>query len=186
RLVEARASREQSMIGPGVVVGKGTIGLDEVCGHAILTSAMCARTLSHRLPIAIAASRRPRPIPKASRFAAFSKSSILLHDEFGRLREAPDSDWGCQMIKSRCLPVLALLTLGGALCCGTMAAAETPQDMLAAQVRIQGIACGKALAARQDRKRSRPDYEVWTLKCDNATYRVSRYPDMGAKVERLR
>jgi len=101
-------------------------------------------------------------------------------------KDALDSDWGCKMIKSRCLPVLASLALGGALSSGTMAAAETPQDMLAAQVRIQGIACGKALAAKQDRKLSRPDHEVWTLKCDNATYRVSRYPDMGAKVEKLR
>jgi hypothetical protein len=78
------------------------------------------------------------------------------------------------------------MALGGVLSSGTMAAAETPQDMLAAQVRTQGIACGKALAAKQDRKQSRPDHEVWILKCDNATYRVSRYPDMGAKVELLR
>src|SRR5262245_47327712 len=53
RLVEVRASREQSMIGPGVVVGKGPISPEEVCGHAVLTSAMCARTLSHRPSIAI-------------------------------------------------------------------------------------------------------------------------------------
>jgi hypothetical protein len=27
---------------------------------------------------------------------------------------------------------------------------------------------------------------VWVLKCSNATYRVSRFPDMAAKVEPLR
>ena len=65
------------------------------------------------------------------------------------------------------------------------AAAEKTQDILAAQVRTQGVACDKAISARRDAKRSRPDHEVWILKCNNATYRVSRYPDMGAKVEQL-
>lgn len=65
------------------------------------------------------------------------------------------------------------------------AAGDTPQNMLAAQIRMQGVACDKALGAVKDAKQSRPDHEVWTLKCSNATYRVSRYPDMAAKVERL-
>jgi len=88
--------------------------------------------------------------------------------------------------------LLTLVALGGIFASGdrsglvAIAAAETAQDMLAAQVRIQGIACGKALSAKRDAKLSKPDYEVWTLKCDNATYRVSRYPDMKAKVELLR
>jgi hypothetical protein len=64
--------------------------------------------------------------------------------------------------------------------------AETVPDILAAQVRIQGYACDKAVGATQDRKRSRPDHEVWVLKCSNATYRFSRFPDMAAKVEILR
>ena len=59
---------------------------------------------------------------------------------------------------------------------------ETPQAVLAAQIRIQGFSCDKALGARRDKRRSRPDYEVWVLKCGNANYRVSRYPDMAAKV----
>jgi predicted lipid carrier protein YhbT len=64
--------------------------------------------------------------------------------------------------------------------------AETVADMLAAQIRIQGHACDKAVGAVQDKKRSRPDHDVWVLKCSNATYRVSRAPDMAAKVETLR
>jgi hypothetical protein len=64
-------------------------------------------------------------------------------------------------------------------------AAETPQTMLAAQIRTQGFTCDKALGATRDRKRSRPDRAVWVLKCSNATYRVSRVPDMAAKVEPL-
>lgn len=65
------------------------------------------------------------------------------------------------------------------------AAGETPRNMLAAQIRMQGVACDKPLSAVRDAKRSKPDHEVWVLKCSNATYRVSRFPDMAAKVERL-
>jgi hypothetical protein len=78
------------------------------------------------------------------------------------------------------LAVLAVLA-------STVAAhAQKPQDELAAQVRIQGFACDKAQGAIRDKKRSRPDYAVWVLKCSNAVYRVSRAPDMAAKVEVLR
>lgn len=66
------------------------------------------------------------------------------------------------------------------------AKAEKPQDELAAQVRIQGFACDRAQGAIRDKKRSRPDYAVWVLKCSNATYRVSRAPDMLAKIDVLR
>ncbi|ANW04489.1 hypothetical protein LMTR13_34525 [Bradyrhizobium icense] len=64
-------------------------------------------------------------------------------------------------------------------------AAETPQTMLSAQIRTQGFTCDKALGATRDRKRSQPDRVVWVLKCSNATYRVTRAPDMAAKVEPL-
>jgi hypothetical protein len=57
--------------------------------------------------------------------------------------------------------------------------------MLAAQIREQGYACDKPLSAVRDAKRSKPDYEVWVLKCSNATYRIGRFPDIAAKVERL-
>lgn len=63
---------------------------------------------------------------------------------------------------------------------------ETPQVVLAAQIRIQGYDCGKPLSAVKDSTRSKPDHDVWVLKCSNATYRVSRVPDMAAKVEKLR
>ena len=62
---------------------------------------------------------------------------------------------------------------------------EKPQAELAAQVRTQGYVCEKALGAIRDKKRSRPDYAVWTLICNNAAYRVSRAPDMLAKIEVL-
>ena len=65
------------------------------------------------------------------------------------------------------------------------AAGETPQDVLAAQIRLQGVACDKPLSAARDAKRSKPDHLVWVLKCSNATYSISRFPNMAAQVERL-
>jgi hypothetical protein len=66
------------------------------------------------------------------------------------------------------------------------AVAETVKGMLAAQVRTQGIVCDKPQRAVRDAKRSKPDHDVWILTCENATYRISRYPDLEAKVVRLR
>lgn len=83
----------------------------------------------------------------------------------------------------RALVLAGVLALDGAF---VQAAEETVQDMLAAQIRTQGFACEKALGATRDAKRSRPDYAVWVLKCSNANYRVSRAPDLAAKVEPLR
>jgi hypothetical protein len=75
---------------------------------------------------------------------------------------------------------------GGLTGSSAQAAGELPRDVLAAQIRIQGVACDKPLSAVRDAKRSRPDYAVWVLKCSNATYRISRAPDMAAKIEQLR
>ena len=74
---------------------------------------------------------------------------------------------------------------GGLIGSPAQAAEETPRDMLAAQIRMQGVACDKPLSAVRDAKRSKPDHEVWVLKCSNATYRISRAPDMAAKIEQL-
>jgi len=66
------------------------------------------------------------------------------------------------------------------------AAQENVQSMLAAQIRLQGYVCDKAIGAKKDAKHSRPDYAVWVLNCGNARYRVGRAPDMAARVEPLR
>ncbi|WP_439366501.1 hypothetical protein ACNJYD_12160 [Bradyrhizobium sp. DASA03005] len=78
-----------------------------------------------------------------------------------------------------------LVVFGGLTKGLAQSARETPQSMLAAQIRIQGFVCDKLLGAVRDRQRSKPDHAVWVLKCSNATYRVSRAPDMAAKVEPL-
>jgi hypothetical protein len=69
---------------------------------------------------------------------------------------------------------------------GASAAGESPKDVLAAQIRSQGVVCDNPQRAVRDAKRSKPDYEVWILTCQNATYRVGRYPDLAAKIVRLR
>jgi hypothetical protein len=80
----------------------------------------------------------------------------------------------------------SILAVFAVLASTAVAHAEKPQDELAAQVRIQGFACDEAQGAVRDSKRSRPDYAVWVLKCSNAAYRVSRAPDMAAKIVPLR
>jgi hypothetical protein len=77
-------------------------------------------------------------------------------------------------------------TAGGLTGFAAQATEDAPQTELAAQIRTQGFACDKPLSAAKDARRSQPDHAVWVLKCSNATYRVSRFPDMAAKVERLR
>ena len=96
------------------------------------------------------------------------------------------------MTKRRYRLFLALLILGGAVSSGdhfqsvAKAAGGTVKGMLAAQIRSQGIVCDKPQRATRDAKLSKPDHDVWVLKCENATYRISRYPDMAAKVKQLR
>lgn len=88
------------------------------------------------------------------------------------------------LLRSLSLTIAAVLLLSPQVR-AQQAAAETPQTMLSAQIRTQGFTCDKALGATRDKKRSRPDRAVWVLKCSNATYRVTRAPDMAAKVEPL-
>jgi hypothetical protein len=95
------------------------------------------------------------------------------------------------MMMHRHLPALAFLLLGAMtfakapLGSVAHAAGQTAKEDIAAQIRIQGFACDRALRVVQDKKLSRPDHEVWVLTCSNATYRFSRFPDMAAKVEVL-
>ena len=84
----------------------------------------------------------------------------------------------------------------GSLLCGCAAASvalitpslaqETPAQIIAAHVRMQGYGCEKALDALRDSKASAPNEVVWTLRCSNASYRVRLVPDMAAKVELIK
>ena len=65
-------------------------------------------------------------------------------------------------------------------------AQEKPADIIAAHIRTQGYACENALGAQRNRKASKPNETVWTLRCNNGTYRVRLIPDMAAHVELMK
>jgi hypothetical protein len=91
------------------------------------------------------------------------------------------------MFKLNTLVRLALATVfSSAAAQAQQADSGSLGEMLAAQIRLQGFSCDRPLGTTMDAKRSRPDHGVWVLKCSNATYRVSRAPDMAAKVKQLR
>ena len=69
---------------------------------------------------------------------------------------------------------------------GHVAKAQTIASVLAAQIRSQGFACDEAQKATRDAKLSKPDYDVWVLTCKNGPYRIGRYPDLAANVEKLK
>jgi hypothetical protein len=74
------------------------------------------------------------------------------------------------------------------LCLSAQALAEdvqSPKDDIAAQIRAQGYACDQPQSATKDAQASKPDEEVWLLRCEGASYRVRLIPDMAARVERI-
>ncbi len=62
---------------------------------------------------------------------------------------------------------------------------EVSKDIIAVQIRKQGFECKNPQKAERDQSSGNPDDQVWTLTCDNATYRVHLIPKMAAKVELL-
>jgi hypothetical protein len=60
---------------------------------------------------------------------------------------------------------------------------ESPKDDIAAQIRAQGYACDQPQSATRDPQASKPDEEVWLLRCEGASYRVRLIPDVAAQVE---
>jgi hypothetical protein len=62
---------------------------------------------------------------------------------------------------------------------------ESPKDDIAAQIRAQGYACDQPQSATRDVQASKPDEEVWLLRCEGSSYRVRLIPDMAARVERI-
>ncbi len=80
--------------------------------------------------------------------------------------------WLCRMIS-------IVLGLGADACL----AQETPVSIIAAQIRQQGFTCEEPRRAERDVQASRPNEVVWTLICENTTYRVTLIPNMAARVE---
>lgn len=80
---------------------------------------------------------------------------------------------------------LLLNAAGSAVAPGAQAQDEIPADIIAVQVRKQGFPCGKAEKASRDPKISSADEPVWTLTCDNASYRVRLIGNMADHIEKL-
>lgn len=76
---------------------------------------------------------------------------------------------------------VSLLVSGGR----EASAQVTPPETLAAQLRLQGYRCDDPVSVQQDARLSKPDETVWTLRCNNASYRMRLIPDMAARVEKL-
>lgn len=84
-------------------------------------------------------------------------------------------------------------TIAGAVLAVAIAAPPLPapaaddgaQDVLAAQVRDQGLAGGKPQKAERDSSWSKPDEAAWILTCDNATYRIRLDPHRAARIEQI-
>ena len=60
---------------------------------------------------------------------------------------------------------------------------DDPAELVATQVRDQGLQCDEPTSATEDRE-SEGD-AVWTLKCANASYHVRLVPDMAAAIEKI-
>jgi hypothetical protein len=76
---------------------------------------------------------------------------------------------------------VALLVSEGRVAWAQEAAPET----LAAQLRLQGHRCDEPVTAQRDARLSKPDENVWNLRCGNASYRMRLTPDMAARIETL-
>jgi hypothetical protein len=57
------------------------------------------------------------------------------------------------------------------------------KDVVAIQLRAQGIPCTAPLRTEKDKIDSRPDEMAWIISCKEATYRVTLIPHVGAKVD---
>jgi hypothetical protein len=64
-------------------------------------------------------------------------------------------------------------------------AADTSQDIIAAQIRSQGYSCNHPRTIARDVQASKPDEYAWRLQCGSGSYLVKLIPHMAAKVERV-
>lgn len=65
----------------------------------------------------------------------------------------------------------------------TAAAQESPKDIIAAHVRLQGYKCDAPRSATRDVKASRPGEAVWKIICEDARYKVRLIPNMADVIQ---
>ena len=65
---------------------------------------------------------------------------------------------------------------------------ESPKDDIAAQIRAQGYACDQPQSATRDSQASKPDEEVWLLRCEGgvAIGEAAKSRSCNAQAETLR
>jgi hypothetical protein len=64
-------------------------------------------------------------------------------------------------------------------------ALEAPKNIFASLIRGQGYACDSPQSAEYDVAASEAPEVVWMLDCQNASYRVTIIPGIGAKVDKV-
>lgn len=88
-----------------------------------------------------------------------------------------------QLRHCRLLLVVALGAVSQLSPAATPAASwEEAPGIIAAQLRRQGVACTNPRSAALDPNNSIPHETVWTLRCDEAFYRVTLVPHLGARI----
>lgn len=66
---------------------------------------------------------------------------------------------------------------------GHAASPVEAKDIVAIQLRAQGMACSHPISAIKDKRDSQPDAPVWIIKCDEAIYRVRLIPHLGSRIQ---
>jgi hypothetical protein len=96
---------------------------------------------------------------------------------------------GCRVqwvrLREVSLSALAVVSCWSIAASPGFAQLEGPAQTIAAQIRMQGFRCDDPRDAQHEKQLSRPNEQVWVLRCGNATYRITLIPDMAARVERL-
>ena len=59
---------------------------------------------------------------------------------------------------------------------------QNDAEVIAAQLRRQGVACTAPRSAARDTDNSTPHQTVWKLHCDEASYLVTLVPHLGARI----
>jgi len=68
---------------------------------------------------------------------------------------------------------------------GGAAFAETPKEIIAAKLRLQGFACDKPVSAERDRAASKPNEAVWLSPGAGPQALIRKVPNMAADVRFL-
>jgi len=83
------------------------------------------------------------------------------------------------------LLILVGLALASAVLYPARASDTEAARVVADQIRRQGFTCDEPVKAERDAKASAPNAAVWSMQCNNSSYRVQLVPDQAAKVEKV-